>query len=120
MPSPLGEGGPAGPDEGRACGCIPFKGCLASPLLISPLRGQLLPREKPYLVGALHVALDDKAVLVVGAIGVNKGRLIVLVEEVFLAQGLDLVVDSVQQRLVALADGRGDGIRLPREGMPTV
>ena len=37
-------------------------------------------------------------------------------EEVFLAQGLDLVVDGVQQRLVAFADGRGDGILAAQRG----
>ena len=68
-----------------------------------------------------HAALDHQLVLVVGAVGVHQGGLIVLVEEVLLAQGLDLLVQPVQQRLVALADTAGAMVSwLPREGMPTV
>ncbi len=74
----------------------------------------------PLLLCARLAALDHEAVLIVSAVGVNESGLIVGVEEVFLAQGLDLVVDGVQQRLVAFADGRSDGILAAQRGMPTV
>ena len=59
----------------------------------------------PLLLCARLAALDHEAVLIVSAVGVNEGGLIVGVEEILLAQSLDLVVDGIQQRLIALADG---------------
>ena len=64
----------------------------------------------PLLLCARLAALDHKAVLIVSAVGVNESGLIVGVEEIFLAQSLDLVVDGIQQRLIALADGGGNRV----------
>ena len=63
-----------------------------------------------------HAALDDEAVLVVCTIGVDQGLLIVLVEEVFIGQRNDLFIDPVQERLIALGDGRRDGILASERG----
>ena len=52
-PSPSGEGGPAGPDEGGLPASYRERAALADFALISPLRGQLLPREKPFCVPKL-------------------------------------------------------------------
>lgn len=52
-PSPAGEGGPAGPDEGGLPASSRERAALADFALISPLRGQLLPREKPFCVPKL-------------------------------------------------------------------
>ena len=62
----------------------------------------------PLLLCARLAALDHEAVLIVSAVGVNESGLIVGVEEILLAQSLDLVVDGIQQRLIALADGGGN------------
>lgn len=51
-----------------------------------------------------------RAVLIVSAVGVNESGLIVGVEEILLAQSLDLVVDGIQQRLIALVDGGGNRV----------
>ena len=64
----------------------------------------------PLLLCARLTALDNEAVLVVSAVGVNESGLIVGVEEILLAQSLDLVVDGIQQRLIALADGGGNRV----------
>ena len=61
-------------------------------------------------------ALYYQGVLVVLAVGVQQGCLVVGVEEVFLAQGLDLVVQPVQQGGVALGDGGGNGVRAAQRG----
>ena len=62
------------------------------------------------LLCARLAALDHEAVLIVSAVGVNESGLIVGVEEIFLAQSLDFVVDGIQQRLIALADGGGNRV----------
>ena len=62
------------------------------------------------LLCARPAALDHEAVLIVSAVGVNESGLIVGVEEILLAQSLDLVVDGIQQRLIALADGGGNRV----------
>ena len=61
-------------------------------------------------------ALNDQGVLVVLAVGVQQGRLVVGVEEILIAQRLDLVVQPVQQGGVALGDGGGDGVRAAQRG----
>ena len=61
-------------------------------------------------------ALNDQGVLIVLAVGVQQGGFIVGMEEVFFAQGLDLVVQPVQQGGVALGDGGGDGVRAAQRG----
>ena len=53
-------------------------------------------------------ALNHQGVLVVLAIGVQQGRLVVGVEEILIAQRLDLVVQPVQQGGVALDHGDAD------------
>ena len=73
----------------------------------------------PLLLCARLAALDHEAVLIVSAVGVNESGLIVGVEEILLAQSLDLVVDGIQQRLIALADGGSNRV-LAAHGMPTV
>ena len=64
----------------------------------------------PLLLCARLAALDHETVLIVSAVGVNESGLIVGVEEILLAQSLDLVVDGIQQRLIALADGGGNRV----------
>ena len=54
LPSPAGEGGPAGPDEGWVAGCCPQTGNHESSALLSPLRGQL---QSPCQVPPTAVAL---------------------------------------------------------------
>ena len=61
-------------------------------------------------------ALYHQGVLVVLAVGVQQGRLVVGVEEILIAQRLDLVVQPVQQGGVALGDGGGDGVRAAQRG----
>ena len=61
-------------------------------------------------------ALNDQGVLIVLAVGVQQGGFIVGMEEVFFAQGLDLVVQPVQQGGVSLGDGGGDGVRAAQRG----
>ena len=56
------------------------------------------------VIGLLHELLHQ-GVLVILAVGVEQGCLIVGVEEVLGAQGLDFVIQPVQQRGVALGDG---------------
>ena len=70
----------------------------------------------PLLLCARLAALDHEAVLIVSAVGVNESGLIVGVEEILLAQSLDLVVDGIQPLLTAGAIVSW----LPRDGMPTV
>ena len=61
-------------------------------------------------------ALYHQGVLVVLTVGVQQGRLVVGVEEILIAQRLDLVVQPVQQGGVALGDGGGDGVRAAQRG----
>ena len=61
-------------------------------------------------------ALYYQGVLVVLTVGVQQGRLVVGVEEILVAQRLDLVVQPVQQGGVALGDGGGDGVRAAQRG----
>ena len=44
-----------------------------------------------------HAALNHQLVLVIDAVGVHKGLLVVLVEELLIGQRFDLIVDPVQQ-----------------------
>ena len=57
-----------------------------------------------------HAALHHQALLIIEAIGVDQGLLIVLVEEVFRREGLDLVVDPVEQRLISLGYRGSNGV----------
>ena len=63
-----------------------------------------------------NAALNHQGVLVILAVGVEQGCLIVGVEEVLGAQGLDFVIQPVQQRGVALGDGGSDGVRTAQRG----
>ena len=61
-------------------------------------------------------ALYYQGVLVVLTVGVQQGGFVVGVEEILIAQRLDLVVQPVQQGGVALGDGGGDGVRAAQRG----
>lgn len=74
----------------------------------------------PLLLCARLAALDHEAVLIVSAVGVNESGLIVGVEEILLAQSLDLVVMAFSSVSLPLLTAGAIVSWLPRDGMPTV
>ena len=106
---PWGIVAPQGRMRERVCDYIPLYGSQDKPAPHPSAVGAAdnFPRREAFspLLCARLAALDHEAVLVVSAVGVNESGLIVGVEEILLAQSLDLVVDGIQQRLIALADG---------------
>ena len=61
-PSPSGEGGPAGPDEGQPTAITRKRSAAIHSALISPLCGQLPPRGKPYSKSACisHISCQNR------------------------------------------------------------
>ena len=57
-----------------------------------------------------YAPFDYEAVFIVCTVGVDQGLFIVFVEEVFVSQGNDLVIDPVEEGFVALGNGGGNGI----------
>ena len=57
-----------------------------------------------------NATLYDKLFFVVLAVGVYQRFLIILVEELLVGKGLDLIIDPVEQAFVALGDSGSDGI----------
>ena len=57
-----------------------------------------------------YAPFDHEAVFIVCTVGVDQGLFIVFVEEVFVSQGNDLVIDPVEEGFVALGDGGSNGI----------
>ena len=110
--------------RGRICDYIPIYGSQTNLPLIRQRSEPptAFPEGEAFspLLCARLAALDHETVLIVSAVGVNESGLIVGVEEILLAQSLDLVVDGIQQRLIALADAGAIVSWLPRDGMPTV
>ena len=57
-----------------------------------------------------YAPFDHEAIFIVCTVGVDQGLFIVFVEEVFVSQGNDLVIDPVEEGFVALGDGGSNGI----------
>ena len=53
---------------------------------------------------------DNQGFFVSGAVGVKQGLFVVCVEEVLGAEALQILVDPVQQALIALGNSRSDGV----------
>ena len=58
-----------------------------------------------------NAAFYNQSIFVISAIGIQKGCFIVCVEKVLFAERYDLIIQPVQQGLVALGDGCRNGVR---------